>query len=613
MAKMGNHGANHAASEVKQRRIWPWVLLAVFVVLLALGVALGIVGNKFYHQAMEVKNHELAALESVKSIKNITKTMDVDALDEALPSMQDHTAKAREIAHGDLWNMAAKVPVLGDDIRTVQGMTEVVDDLAAETLPSLSSSIKSLMGSKLSNGGGQINMQPISDMQKTFDATNTQLQQQYEKLQDLPTPHIGKVKQAYDQALKQFSSVAEKLDQGNELLQILPQFLGKDGQRTYLIMANTTSEARSIGGLVGSLGSMTADNGKIQVGEFHPNADFLPTTIGTDSEHAVFNGPLAFSFDIRDQPAIVDYETVAKNLATFWQGSQYSSSVDGVMTIDPVFIQELVKMTGNVQIPDGPLLTGENTAEFLLNGIYKDVYVSNQDAYFQYVAAHVMNSLFENLDMKKMMQLVKIATPMAEGRHLYFMSFHEDENQCFKDMGLSKGAPSSEEEPEVGVYLNQQNASKLDWYLHRKTTVTRTSCNQDGSQTYHVSFTMQNDLPDEDYANLSWYVVGGNGQVDTGVRGQAVEKMLFYAPAGGSLANFKVSGSGEGSVPEAGSMDGRDMYSALAYIGKGESLTYEFDVTTSPKATTDLKFDQTPMGWTDLGVTYDTKSCQISE
>ena len=209
--------------------------------------------------------------------------------------------------------------------------------------------------------------------------------------------------------------------------------------------------------------------------------------------------------------------------------------------------------------------------------------------------------------------MAKIATPLAEGRHLYFMSFHEDENQSFKDMGLSKGAPSSEEEPEVGVYLNQQNASKLDWYLHRKTTVTRTACNADGSQTYHVSFTMRNDLPDEDYANLSWYVVGGNGQVDTGVRGQATEKMLFYAPAGGSLANFKVSGSGEGSTPEAGTMDGRDMFSALAYIGKGQELTYEFDVTTSTKATADLKFDQTPMGWTDLGVTYDTASCAIDK
>ncbi|WP_172146166.1 DUF4012 domain-containing protein [Bifidobacterium panos] len=610
---MNNHGANHAASEVKQRRVWPWVLLGIFAVLLALGVALGMVGYRFYRQAMEVKTHETAAFESVKKAKDITKTLDSTSLDEALPSMKEHTAKAREITHGDLWNIMAKLPKYGDDIRTVQGMTEVMDDLATKTLPSLSGSLNTLMSSKLSDGEGQVNMQPIYDIQKTFDNTNTQIQQEYEKLKDLTTPHINKVKQAYEQGLEQFSGLAEKLNQNNKLLQILPQFMGNDGQRTYLIMANTTSETRSIGGLIGSLGSMTTDNGKVQVGDFHPNTEFLPTTIGTDSEHAVFDEPLAFSFDIRDQSAIVDYETVAKNLTSFWQGSKYSSNVDGVMAIDPVFIQELVKMTGDVQVPNGPLLTGDNTAEFLLNGIYKDVYIANQDWYFEYVASHVMNALFENLDVKKLMQLSDITTPMAEGRHLYFTSFHEDENQSFKDMGLSKGAPSSEENPEVGVYLNQQNASKLDWYLHRNTTVTRTSCNEDGSQTYHVSFTMQNDLPDEDYANLSWYVVGGNGQAAAGVRGQATEKMLFYAPAGGSIANFQVSGSGKGSVPQATTMDGRDMYSALAYIGKGQNLTYEFDVTTSPKATTDLKFDQTPMGWTDLGVTYDTKSCSIDK
>ena len=227
MARMDRLGANHAAGDVRRRRKWPWVLLGVFVLLLALGVALGVFGSRFYREA--------------KKVKDITKTMDTDALDQELPAMRKHTAKAREIAHGSLWNLAAKVPVYGDDIRTVQGMTEVVDDLAATTLPDLSNTLKTLMDSKLSNGGGQINMQPIYDIQKTFDATNTQIQRQYKKLKGLPKPHIGKVKQAYNQGLDQFSSIAEKLNQSNELLQILPQFLGEDGQRTYLIMANTTS------------------------------------------------------------------------------------------------------------------------------------------------------------------------------------------------------------------------------------------------------------------------------------------------------------------------------------------------------------------------------------
>ena len=43
-----------------------------------------------------------------------------------------------------------------------------------------------------------------------------------------------------------------------------------------------------------------------------------------------------------------------------------------------------------------------------------------------------------------------------------FVSFHEDENKAFSDMGLTNGIPSDEEKPEFGMYFNQLNASKMD-------------------------------------------------------------------------------------------------------------------------------------------------------
>ena len=42
-------------------------------------------------------------------------------------------------------------------------------------------------------------------------------------------------------------------------------------------------------------------------------------------------------------------------------------------------------------------------------------------------------------------------------------------------------------------------------------------------------------------------------------------------------------------------------------------ITYSFDVTTSTKAVSDLTIDQTPMGWTDSGVTTDTAACSINK
>ena len=507
-----------------------------------------------------------------------------------------------------MWNLAGMVPVVGDDIRAAQGMASVVDDLAQTALPKLSDTAHALLTAQLSDNGA-VNLTPIADASEGLTEANTLIQEQLEDLQNLPTPHIGMVKDAYTQGVSQFQDIAELLDQATNMVQILPQFLGQDGTRTYLIIANTPAETRSGGGLIGSLGTMTAENGKITIGDFHSNKEFQGLgSSATASEQAVFSWPLKFSFDIRDQMAKPDFADVAASVVDIWNRSPYACEIDGVMSIDPVFIQELVKLNGDITLDNGMVVTGDNAAEFLLNTIYKEVAIDAQDQYFQIVAFETMDKMFSGLDFNKLMAMAKTMIPMAQQRHLYMYSFHEDEAQNFQNAGLAKGLPSSEENPEVGIYMNQQNASKLDWYVQRQTQVTRTACNTDGSQPYRISFTMTNTVPWSDVYNYSWYLVGGNN--NTGSAGQAVERMLFYAPAGGSLSNFSVSSNMAGA-PEQTTMDDATVWTSVAYMGPGESVTYEFDVTTSPKAVSDLTVDQTPLGWTDTGVTVDTSACAI--
>lgn len=597
--------AAHAATLPRHRRTGLWLVLAVLAALLIAG---GAGAYTFYKQAMQVKDHEMAAVDLVKTVSSLDQLKDPDALANIVPQMQEHTSAAKEISQGWMWNLAGMVPVVGDDIRAVQGMASVVDDLAQTALPKLSDTAHALLTAQLSDNGA-VNLTPIADASEGLTEANTLIQEQLEDLQNLPTPHIGMVKDAYTQGVSQFQDIAELLDQATNMVQILPQFLGQDGTRTYLIIANTPAETRSGGGLIGSLGTMTAENGKITIGDFHSNKEFQGLgSSATASEQAVFSWPLKFSFDIRDQMAKPDFADVAASVVDIWNRSPYACEIDGVMSIDPVFIQELVKLNGDITLDNGMVVTGDNAAEFLLNTIYKEVAIDAQDQYFQIVAFETMDKMFSGLDFNKLMAMAKTMIPMAQQRHLYMYSFHEDEAQNFQNAGLAKGLPSSEENPEVGIYMNQQNASKLDWYVQRQTQVTRTACNTDGSQTYRISFTMTNTVPWSDVYNYSWYLVGGNN--NTGSAGQAVERMLFYAPAGGSLSNFSVSSNMAGA-PEQTTMDDATVWTSVAYMGPGESVTYEFDVTTSPKAVSDLTVDQTPLGWTDTGVTVDTSACAI--
>ena len=590
------------------------ILLLVLGVLVVLGAVGGFCAWRFYQQAMDVRDHELAAVEAVSGLQDVSQLRDADTMNAAIEQAQVHASAAKEIADGALWRVASYVPVLGDDVTAVRGMVDVVDGMVGETLPSLASTVQTLMNSGLSGGGeGQLNLQPIVDAQEGFAQANELVQQQADTINALPQPHVGVVRSAYEQGKEQINKVADMLDQVSGMVQAMPKLLGQDGPRTYLLVAQTTSEQRSGGGLVGSLGTMQVDTGNISVGEFHSNGEFL--TLGesaTAEEHDVFSDPLYFSFDVRDLFAVPDFSRTAEMLNTVWQRSEYACDIDGVIAIDPLFIQEMVRINGDITLDNGQVLTGDNTAEFMLNGIYKAFDPDTQDMYFEYVASAVMDGAFSNMTMDKMMQIAQAMGTLAEGRHFYAYTFHEDEAEYFQGAGFAKNAPDSETDPEVGIYMNEQNASKLGWYLRRSSTITRTACNADGSQTYHVTFSITNTLTSDEMASATTYILGGAQPGVDGIvapSGTSAQRMLFYAPAGGSITNF--TASGDVRDQENKTMDGKNLITNVAYIAPGETVTFDFDVTTSAKAESDLRLDQTPAGWLDENVTYDTSACSI--
>ena len=590
------------------------ILLLVLGVLVVLGAVGGFCAWRFYQQAMDVRDHELAAVEAVSGLQDVSQLRDADTMNAAIEQAQVHASAAKEIADGALWRVASYVPVLGDDVTAVRGMVDVVDGMVGETLPSLASTVQTLMNSGLSGGGeGQLNLQPIVDAQEGFAQANELVQQQADTINALPQPHIGVVRSAYEQGKEQINKVADMLDQVSGMVQAMPKLLGQDGPRTYLLVAQTTSEQRSGGGLVGSLGTMQVDNGNISVGEFHSNGEFL--TLGesaTAEEHDVFSDPLYFSFDVRDLFAVPDFSRTAEMLNTVWQRSEYACDIDGVIAIDPLFIQEMVRINGDVTLDNGQVLTGDNTAEFMLNGIYKAFDPDTQNMYFEYVASAVMDGAFSNMTMDKMMQIAQAMGTLAEGRHFYAYTFHEDEAEYFQGAGFAKNTPDSETDPEVGIYMNEQNASKLGWYLRRSSTITRTACNADGSQTYHVTFSITNTLTSDEMASATTYILGGAQPGVDGIvapSGTSAQRMLFYAPAGGSITNF--TASGDVRDQENKTMDGKNLITNVAYIAPGKTVTFDFDATTSAKAESDLRLDQTPAGWLDENVTYDTSACSI--
>lgn len=622
---MSRHTAQHGnmpgAHGGRRRHIWPWIVLAVLVVVAA---AAGITAYTFYKQSMEVKAHEEKAISLMSGLKGLSGSGasgvskdTVDSINAVLPQLQSETAAAEQITNGKLWTLASHMPVYGDDITTVRGMTRIVHSLTTESIPQLSSTLGTLVNTSLTTGDGSLNLEPITQAAASMKAANEPLQKLVKEYDALPQPKIGKIATAYASGKQQLNTAGTTINNLSSALDIIPGFLGSGGAKTYAIMAMTTSEARSSGGLLGSVGVMTTDNGKISIGDFRSNTEYIPYGVGdpTADEQRIFNqwGPLQMSFDMRDLAVYTDAQRSAEGMRAIWQRTPWgaSQSLDGVIMVDPVFLQKMVAINGQVTLSDGRVLDGTNTAEFLLNTVYKEYPVSMQDRYFTEVATQSISAMFSNINLEKLTQVGQAMSSLAQNRHFSMYSFDETTENSLLSAGFTASTPSDEANPKIGVYITEQNPSKMDWYVHRTTKITRTSCNSDGSQTYHVEYTLNNTMTNAELAKVPDYIAGGV-QVPSLARGMAAEKMLMYAPAGGSISNITTSGNGTVSVaPKQTTLNGKSVTTTLVLLNPGKSMTYSFDVTTSTKATADLGVDQTPMGWEDPGVSVDTSACAI--
>lgn len=187
------------------------------------------------------------------------------------------------------------------------------------------------------------------------------------------------------------------------------------------------------------MGVVTTDNGKISIGDFRSNSEYIPYGAGdpTEDEQRIFRqwGPLNMSFDVRDLAVYPDTSRSAEGMRAIWQRTPWGSGtqLDGVLMVDPVFLQELVKINGNITLSDDRVLTGDNTAKFLLNKVYVDYPIAETDAYFAQVAEQTVGSMFSNLDLTELTKVAQAMGSMAEGRHFSMYAFDETAEKSISD------------------------------------------------------------------------------------------------------------------------------------------------------------------------------------
>ena len=602
---MSRHG-------IRRRHHYVAITVGVIVaIIVLLAVAASV---KLVKQAEEVKKHESQAIGLIQPYKNAASIANIEGLLSVLPQVQQQTQEANSIAHGTLWNIAVHLPFIGEGISAAQSMTSIADDFSTQAVPQLATSLARLSAANLDGGAETINLYPLTAAEPQIAAANAAVQKDNAAYQALRSKslNIPQLKEAYMKGAAELSRISQLSQSVADMTKILPSFLGQNGTKTYLLVSASPAESRSSAGLVGDVGKITVTNGRITIGSFVPNSALIPYGSANDTAAAkeLFAGPLYPDFDIRDQMMDPNYAQAAAGVTEIWQRSPYRCEVNGVITVTPAFLQTVNQLGAPFTLSNGQTISGSNTAQYLENTVYLQN-SSNKtltDALEIEVARGSIQNFFTGMSTSKLLKFAEALPSLAQNRNIQATSSDTSVQTLLTKNDFTQAPQSNAVNPTIGVYDNEQLASKMGWYLHRSASVTRTSCNQNGSQTYHVTYTLKNVLTAEEASGLNSYINGQGWGLAKATPGDSIDRMVFYAPKGGEIFNMSVTG--DASTLTKYQYNGT-AWSNVATTAPGQSTVYSFDVTTSPQAKTALRVDQTPNSDGVSGITYSTRACAL--
>lgn len=567
--------------------------LVVGLVILAIVAFGGTTGFFLYKDAKNLMAQSGTLISEVKSMKDYLKDGEGEQLNATAGTVAEQISSMRDTVNGPAWTIASFIPVYGDDIKLVRGMMEQADILAQDAMLPACAQLEDFKLGKLLTDG-TVNLPMLKDLISTIQDVEPVVTSSIDAIEELPEPHIGKVKSLMEKVTGPMATAKSALANINEMAPLLPQMLGDGGTRTYLLMAQQNAELRSTGGLAGSLGPLYVENGKISVGEFIPGAVDLGGEANlygevTAEEDALFTNRMANR--ITDTNFNPDFPRVAHFAKGLYEAGT-GQKVDGVIAIDPVFLQYLLSLAGGVNVA-GINVNGDNAAALMLHDAYNMLSVEQTDQFFSGVAGLAFKQIMGNLGEVGFSNLFKtLGRGIAEHRFLAWMENPEEE-ELMTLMGCSGALKNDPAEPELGVYFADETWSKISWYFSSNTHVDEGVKNSDGTTSYNVTTTMTNNLTLAEAANQVDYITGYHPNKKN--RAGMFMHVYLVAPAGGSISNISTKG-GDFSPQPFTEMPYNQwtFFTASPILAGGETITISYDVTVSAEAEQPLMVRTTP-------------------
>jgi len=387
--------------------------------------------------------------------------------------------------------------------------------------------------------------------------------------------------------------------QYNEIKEYLPVFrtvLGNGENRFYLLVAQNSSEIRALGGFPGSIGTIQIQDGFLKIGDFQSVYNVLPAytqTIAakvTETEGVLFDNGMNLPRDAGYNP---DFSRVGDVWALSYENKN-KKHVDGVISMSPTIIQELLSLGGAITLSDGTELNGDNATRILQYDLYFkyfskniDTIKSNEiaDALFAESAKKTMDLFTSNFNYKYAKNYFSIFSKGVQNRTIMLWMADEQEEKLMIESGYAGVLNPGKNNAVAGVYFSFNDPQKLGWFLDIKTEVVDEVMNTNGTHTFDVRVVLNNTISSEEIDKGGGYIIGAyNGAMKGFIH--------LFAPTGGTISNFKSSNNMKMEDANYQGLQLGYCLNVMIYPNKPVEITYK--VTTAEDVNIPLTISETP-------------------
>ncbi|MBP7822215.1 MAG: DUF4012 domain-containing protein [Candidatus Moranbacteria bacterium] len=370
---------------------------------------------------------------------------------------------------------------------------------------------------------------------------------------------------------------------------LLEDLLGGNGPRKYLFLFQNNHEMRPTGGFIGSYGLIEMKDGGVR--KFFVDGIFNPD--GQLKEKIIPPTPLqkvSAAWSLHDSNWSPDFPTAAEKAMYFYEKTG-GSTVDGVITLTPDVIRDLVGVFGPIEMKEyGVILDRDNFIEAVQEEVEVkyDREENQPKKILSDLAPILLERIFALKDPKQLFAVLEILTEHLNRKNILLYAREEEAESSIEALGWS-GKMEKAPQDYLSVINANINGYKTDAVV-KESISHEADIEEDGSVIDTVRITRQHEGGQKAYE--WWNKVNANymrvyvpeGSELLSVKGQTREVVLppvDYQALGFTLDPDVVKEEhviviDEKSGTRIGAELGKTSFGNWVYVSPGESVTIEY-------------------------------------